>query len=109
MERRYGLRLMTLFVSFTYGFSIPLLFIVTFMIFVLQYILDKLLITYYFKEKVLYNDLLDRISLRVAKFGVALFLFFGGFAIASNNCMIVNSTQMLLYTNDILQCFAFWK
>ena len=102
MERRYGLRLMTLFVSFTYGFSIPLLFIVTFMIFVFQYILDKLLITYY-------NDLLDRISLRVAKFGVALFLFFGGFAIASNNCMIVNSTQMLLYTNDILQCFAFWK
>jgi hypothetical protein len=109
MERRYGLRLMTLFVCFTYGFSIPSLFIVIFLIFLLQYILDKLLITYYFKEKVLHNDLLDRIALRVSKFGVALFLFFGGFAIASNNCMVVNSTQILLYTNDILKCFAFWK
>jgi hypothetical protein len=52
LERRYAQLLTIFFTCFSYGFSIPLLFIVASFIILIIYILDKLFITYYFKENV---------------------------------------------------------
>lgn len=49
-----------LFTIFTYGVSIPYLYFIGAIIISLEYTLDKLLITYYYKEKILHNDLLNR-------------------------------------------------
>jgi len=86
--RRYATILSTVFICFTYGFGIPLLFIVTFFIILVQYILDKLLITYYFKERVEQNDLLNRTALNILKYGIVVFMFFGGWIITSNHCTV---------------------
>ena len=72
--------------------------------FFVTYILDKLLITYYYKERVENNDFLNRNTLRVLKYGIILFLFIGGQALVSNYCAINNQDHSIQYMNEILSC-----
>ena len=90
MERRYASILTTAFICFNYGFAVPSLFIVASAMFFVTYVLDKLLITYYYKERVEHNDFLNRSALQVLKYGIVLFVFIGGQALISNYCAIHN-------------------
>ena len=90
LERRYASILSTIFVCFTFGFSIPLLFVIAAIILLIQFFIDKLLITYYYRERVEQNDLMNRSVLGVIKYGAVLFLVSGGFAVAFNYCSIEN-------------------
>ena len=81
IERRYGNLITTLFVCFTYGLALPSLFITSLFVFLIQFILDKILITYFWKEQVIHNDLLNRFTLRIIKYGICIFLYFGGVAL----------------------------
>lgn len=78
LERRYGNKLATTFTAFTYGFAIPSIFVVAAVVFGFVYIVDKLLITFYFKERVIHNNLLDRFSLRMIKYVIVVFFYFAG-------------------------------
>jgi hypothetical protein len=49
-ERRYGTLITTVFTCFTYGLAIPTLFLTASVVFWIQFFLDKILITYYYKE-----------------------------------------------------------
>lgn len=91
--------LTVVFTCLTYGFAIPMIFIVASLVFFGQYVMDKLLITYYFKERVVHNDLLNRSVLRLIKYGVVLFLYFGGTAMRCNYCTIANQDKYIDYTN----------
>jgi len=86
IERRYAGMINTCFLVFTYSFSLPVLPFVASIVLMLQYIIDKLLITYYYKEQIEHNDLINRWALRVIKYGIVLFYVFGAFAIAANYC-----------------------
>lgn len=77
-ERRYASILTTSFICFNYGFAVPSLFVTAAAVFTVEYVLDKLLITYYYKERVENNDFLNRSTLRVLKYGIVIFLFIGG-------------------------------
>lgn len=82
LERRYASLLTLVMISLTYGVCIPGLFIVASGILITQMIIDKLLITYFYKERVEHNDLLNRSALRIMKYSLGAFLLFGGEAIA---------------------------
>ena len=82
IEKKYAQVLTIIFVSFTYGYIIPFVFVWSASTLVIMFILDKLLITYYHKERVINSDLLDRVTLKISKYAIALFLIFGGISTA---------------------------
>ena len=88
--RRYAFVLKAVFVCFTYGFAIPTLFVVVSLALLIQFIIDKLFITYYYKEGALHNDVLNRLAVKIIKYGVVVFLYFGGLQIAMNTCTTHN-------------------
>lgn len=90
VERRYGTLLTTFYTCFTYGFMIPDIFIFASFVFFGQFVLDKLFISYVNKERVMHNDLLNRSMLRLLKYAVVLFLYFGGSALEMNHCAVSN-------------------
>ena len=49
IERKYALFLLMAFVVFTFGDHMPFLFLVATLSFFVQYILDKLLLTYWYE------------------------------------------------------------
>ena len=51
MIRKYASLLTTAYTTFTFGFSMPILFTLATLSFSFQFIVDKLLITYYYKQK----------------------------------------------------------
>jgi hypothetical protein len=108
LERRYASILTTVFVVMTYGVAMPALFIIASVIFIFQSIMDKLLITYFYKERVEHNDLLNRSSLKVMKYSIVLFLVIGGLAMGSNYCTLFNESPSIHFTNENLACIRFW-
>ena len=75
-----------------------------------QYFLDKILITYYYKERVRHNDVINRTALTIVKYGGVIFLVFGAAALAPNKCAIeFSQNKVLHYSNEILSCGKiFW-
>lgn len=86
-----------------------MLFIVAGMVFLIQFMVDKLMITYYFKERPQHNDFLNRSALRIIKYGIAFFSFFGGIALTQNYCSLTSQAGSLEYTNMFLVCKGYWK
>lgn len=60
--------------------------------------IDKLLITYYYKERVEHNDFLNRTVLKIVKYGIVIFLMFASVAEMSNYCALVNRERTIEYT-----------
>lgn len=108
-ERRYGTVITTVFTCFTYGFAIPMLFILASVVFIVQFIMDKMLISFYYKERVVHNDLLNRSSLRVIKYAVCVFLYFGGSAMRSNYCTVSNQPGSVSFSTEFLDCRHMWS
>jgi len=108
IERRYASILTTVFVVFTYGVAMPGLFVVACFIFIFQSISDKLLITYFYKERVEHNDLLNRNAVRIIKYALVIFLFVGGLAMANNYCALENVSPPINFTNETLLCYKMW-
>lgn len=86
----------------------PVLFVVASFIFIFQSISDKLLITYFYKERVEHNDLLNRNAVRIIKYALVIFLFVGGLAMAYNYCALENVSKPINFTNEILVCYKMW-
>lgn len=104
MERRYATVISTIFIVFTYAFALPMLPITAAGIFMVQYMMDKLLITYYYKERVVHNDLLNRTSLRIIKFGIAVFFLASTYILVQNYCTTYNTDSVKSSVNEFLEC-----
>ena len=87
LVRKYASILNIIFISCTYGFCIPPIVLFGAIVIVLQFCIDKLLITFYFRENPLYNDFLNRVALKILKYAFPLYFFFAGIAVASNQFM----------------------
>ena len=107
-ERRYASVIQTVFIAFTYGAVLPMLFWFAAVILIIQYFLDKLLITYFYKQEVQYNDFLNRNMLRVCKYALVPFFLFGGLALHNNFCSIEREPDHLKYTNQQILCQRMW-
>ena len=71
--------------------------------------MDKLLVTYYYKERVEHNDFLNRSSLQILKYGIVLFLYFSGVTMKANYCSIYNSKEHIAYANEFNECNNTWR
>jgi hypothetical protein len=72
MERKYAVMLTTLFVAFTYGYEIPLLFIAVSLCFFVQFLMDKTLVTYWFEMIPIRSDSLIKLTIRIIKYAPVL-------------------------------------
>lgn len=68
-------------------------------ILILQYFLDKLLITFFYKQEVQYNDFLNRNMLKACKYALVPFFLFAGLGMHNNFCSIERQPQHIKYTN----------
>jgi hypothetical protein len=66
-------------------------------------------VTYYYKERVEHNDFLNRVALKILKYGIIVFLFFSSVAMQSNHCSIINTKKPLTYFNEFIDCSAIWR
>lgn len=109
-ERRYAQLITTQCIVCTYAYSMPIIAFVAFFVLIVQLVLDKLLITYYYKERIEHNDLLNRTAMRIIKFAIVVFYLFGALAMASNYCTVHNDDGAVLnYVNEFLVCFEFFE
>lgn len=81
IERKYALMINTVFVIFTFGFFMPTLFIVGAGTFFLMYMIDKLLVTYWFDNTPVHSDALHFFSLNVLKYAPVLLMVFSAASI----------------------------
>lgn len=99
-----------MFLLFTYGFALPALPLVGLVVISIQYLADKLMITYYYRERIEHEDLLNRTVLKVVKFGICLFYIIGALVLAQGYCTVYNNDQLeLKYVTEFTNCFAMWS
>ena len=67
IERKYALFLLMAFVVFTFGSHLPFLFFVAAISFLVQYILDKLLLTYWYELLAQQTDSLNFLFIKLKK------------------------------------------
>lgn len=75
MHFKYAAILTTVFVTLMYGYAIPMLFPIAAFTFMNYYIVDKLLITYYYQKPPVYDDKLNKASLSLMKYAPLLMMF----------------------------------
>lgn len=68
----------TTFIVFTYCFEIPLLMWAALISFTFQYVLDRLLITYWYDEYPVHGDSINSFALQVFKYAPSLMLIISG-------------------------------
>jgi hypothetical protein len=79
------------FIVFTYGFAMPILFLIATVSLLGQYILDKILVTYYYRQTVNHSDKLNLIVIHSLKYAPVFMLVLGGCTLYQNYCTITNS------------------
>jgi hypothetical protein len=78
LEQKYGLMLNTSFTVISFCFEMPLLLTAAAISFCFQYVLDRLLITYWYDEYPIHSDSLDAFVLRVFKYAPSIMMIFSG-------------------------------
>jgi hypothetical protein len=81
-----------------YGYAIPMLFPIAAFTFLNYYIVDKLLITYYYQRPPVYDDKLNTATLRLMKYA-PLFMMFFGYWCMGNVQIFNNVTNPLSFAN----------
>ena len=107
-ERRYASLIAMVFISFTYGAILPLILWLSALILIAQYVMDKLLISYFYKQEVQYNDLLNLNVVRAIKYALVPFFLLAGIALHNNYCAISKQVETLEFTNQQLYCQKMW-
>jgi hypothetical protein len=77
MHYKYATMMNTVWVTFMYGTALPLLYPVAAITFFNLYVVDKLVVTYYYKEPPSYAEKLNRITLAWLKPAPFMIIFFG--------------------------------
>lgn len=66
-----------LFVTMFYGFGMPILFILSFLSFIVSYFVDKFSVVLYYKKPPMYDDTLTRNAVYFLKWGGFIYLAIG--------------------------------
>jgi hypothetical protein len=90
MNSKYVTMLTTLFVTFTYGFELPILFLASSVCFLFQFCLDKLLVVYWFEMIPVKSDSMINLSLKIVQFAPSMMLIAAARSLQLNLCMIEN-------------------
>ena len=98
MHSNYGAQITTIFVTFFYGVSLPILFPIAAFSFFNYYITEKFLVTYYFQRPPMYDEKLNKYALWTMKWAPVFFCFFGFWALG-NKQIFCNEVNPIQYSN----------
>ncbi|CAI2375497.1 unnamed protein product [Moneuplotes crassus] len=90
---KYSRILNIVFTSFTYGLAIPWLFPIGLITLVIDYIVDKLCIVYYYREPPSYDNKLNKATISLMQWA-PLFMFGVGFWMFSNRQIFENYVEL---------------
>lgn len=77
MAPKYSALMNTVCVTFMYGVALPELWLIAALTFFLYYVIDKFLITYYYRKPPMYDDKLNKWSLELMETAPLFLCFFG--------------------------------
>ncbi len=84
MHYKYSMMLNTIFVTFMYGFGIPLLFPVAVLALVILYFIEKTILYYAYQAPPMYDEKLNILIVKTAQFAPIFYLAFGYWMCSSN-------------------------
>lgn len=87
---KYSSMLNVTFVAFTYGIGLPLIFPIAFFVLVILFILERLLLTYYYREPPTFDEKLNDSALTLLRWA-PLFMFSVGYWMLSNQQIFGNN------------------
>jgi hypothetical protein len=74
---KYSSIMNSCFVTFTFGLALPLLFPIALIGFIVLYIIERILITYYFRQPPMYDEKMNAAAISVLKWAPFLMVSFG--------------------------------
>ncbi len=77
MHFKYSAMLNVTFVTFMYGLAIPLLFPIAMTYFIVLFVMEKLLITYFFKKPPMFDEKLNESAIGTLKWAPVFMMIFG--------------------------------
>ena len=77
MHFKYATIVNTIFVTFMYGFALPILFPIAAFTFFNYYLVERILITYYYQKPPVYDEKLNSTAINVLKWAPLIMMFFG--------------------------------
>jgi hypothetical protein len=97
-ERRYALLAAQVMIAFSYGFAVPILFVILAAGAATVTCFDKLLITYWERPRFLHTDKINMLFMQLLKVAILPSLAFAAWIMNQNNCIwhkdfIVNQVQ----------------
>lgn len=109
MHFKYSGMMNVLFVTFMYGLAIPLLFPIALMAFTIQYVCEKLTITYFFRKPPMFDEKMNSGSIQIMKLA-PLFMFFFGYWCMTNKQIFTNESYEIIRTIEAVQTgHTFWS
>lgn len=105
---KYASMLTILFVTFKYGFELPVLFLISSFCFTVQFFLDKILLVYWYKSIPLRSDTMIIFSIRIIQFAPVFMFFSAAFSLSHNACMTQNQSKPIDIDNEVVICTDLW-
>jgi len=97
---KYPRLLSIVMIGMMYGFGLPIFLILTLICLIVSYIVDKILVAYYYRKPHLYDDVLNMHSLSILKWGAFVYIAVG-YWMVSNRQMFGNSLNPIAYHDQI--------
>lgn len=119
MENRYNPIIVQVYVSFMYGLFIPILFPIALFGILNKYFVEKLTVTYYYRQPPMYNQTLSKRALHILIFAPLLMFAFGYWAFGNQQIFenqnetansfddLPNPMHDLFYFKDLNQTHLF--
>lgn len=99
MHFKYAAMLNVIFVTFTYGLAVPLLFPIACLFFVVSYIVERLALAYSYRRPPMFDDVLNKSAIETLKIA-PLFMMMFGYWIMGNRQIFYNHVEGRDYRND---------
>ncbi len=96
MHYKYSMMLNTIFVTFMYGFGLPILFPVAVLAMAVLYFVEKTMLYYVYQQPPMYDDRLHTVVMRTAQFAPIFYLAFAYWMCSSNQLL----SNMFLFPID---------
>lgn len=102
IHTRYSTLIVNVLVSMSFGVGLPLLFPIVLFNLILQYILDRLLTVYLYRQPPMFDVELTETALNILQWAVVLYLAVG-FWMMSNKQVFSNLVIPKEYSKDVLK------
>lgn len=104
MHFKYSGMMNVLFVCFMYGLAIPMLFPISLMAFTVLYTMEKLTITYFFRQPPMFDEKLNESAISKMKWAPIFMMFFGYWCL-SNVQLFTNTSGEIVSTLQPVQSY----